>query len=92
MAARREGSADTYRSSRALPIRLPGRRRRLIASRPGLRALLISGYAEVAVPFEDGGSSVSFLSKPFRASVLGNKVREVLSGCGSDRRKGMSRG
>ena len=70
----------------------PALAQRLIASRPGLRVLLISGYAEIAAPFEAGGSSVGFLSKPFRASVLGNKVREVLSGCGNERGKGMSRG
>src|SRR5262249_17906102 len=45
---------------------------------PDLKILFISGYADIAVPVDSRNANVSFLSKPFQASVLSNKVREVL--------------
>jgi CheY-like chemotaxis protein len=51
---------------------------RLVDVRPELRILFISGYADVKLPL-DRAHHVSFLSKPFQASVLAAKVREVLS-------------
>jgi CheY-like chemotaxis protein len=55
----------------------PSLAQRLVSIRPELRILFISGYADVS--FEAGGSNVSFLSKPFQASALAAKVRDVLS-------------
>jgi len=52
---------------------------RLVAERPDLRVLYISGYAEHAVVrhgvLEEG---IAFLSKPFDLAELGRTVREVL--------------
>ena len=49
--------------------------------RPGIRVLFMSGYADVAVlsngALEPGSA---FLEKPFSASELAHKVREVLDG------------
>jgi CheY-like chemotaxis protein len=56
----------------------PALAQRLVAERPELRVLFISGYANVP-SFDAGNPNVSFLSKPFRASVLAAKVREVLT-------------
>jgi DNA-binding NtrC family response regulator len=56
----------------------PALAQRLVAERPGLRVLFMSGYA-------DGGSlpllkgpNVRFLGKPFQASALTGAVREIL--------------
>jgi two-component system, cell cycle sensor histidine kinase and response regulator CckA len=57
----------------------PSLAQRLVALRPALRVLFISGYADVASPLDAIGPHVSFLSKPFQASTLAAKVREVLS-------------
>jgi two-component system, cell cycle sensor histidine kinase and response regulator CckA len=56
----------------------PSLAQRLVAERPELRILFISGYADVASPLDAGGPNVSFLSKPFQASALAAKVREAL--------------
>ncbi len=60
----------------------PALARRLTAERPGLRVLFISGYADVA-PVDGSDPNVSFLSKPFEASVLVNRVCELLADAGS---------
>ena len=52
---------------------------RLVAARPSLRVLFISGYTDAASPLDDPGMQAGFLNKPFQASMLANKVREVLS-------------
>jgi PAS domain S-box-containing protein len=57
----------------------PSLAQRLVARRPSLRILFISGYADVASPLDSAGPNVSFLSKPFQASALAAKVREILS-------------
>src|SRR2546421_3075940 len=54
---------------------------RLLAMRPGLKVLYLSGYTDDAIVhhgmLEPG---VAFLQKPFSADVLARKVREVLAG------------
>jgi signal transduction histidine kinase/ActR/RegA family two-component response regulator len=57
----------------------PSLAQRLIAVRPDLRVLFISGYSGWALPLDHGNPNVSFLSKPFQASVLAAKVRDVLA-------------
>ena len=49
--------------------------RRLAASRPALKVLLLSGY-DLDPAFLDAG--VGFLQKPFRPSALVARVREIL--------------
>jgi len=56
----------------------PSLAQRLVAERPELRILFISGYADVASPLDAAGPNVSFLSKPFQASTLAAKVRAAL--------------
>jgi PAS domain S-box-containing protein len=51
----------------------------LIASRPSIKVLYLSGYAEDALarPLSEGGKT--FLQKPFSLQNLARKVREVLA-------------
>ena len=56
----------------------PALAQRLIVERSELRVLFISGYADVA-SLDPGSRHVSFLSKPFQASMLAAKVREALT-------------
>jgi two-component system cell cycle sensor histidine kinase/response regulator CckA len=52
---------------------------RLIGLRPELRVLFISGYADMAAqPYPDN-ENVRFLSKPFQASALTARVRQMLA-------------
>jgi two-component system cell cycle sensor histidine kinase/response regulator CckA len=55
---------------------------RLVGLRPELRVLFISGYADVATPLDSDNPNVSFLSKPFQASTLSDRVRDMLSRAG----------
>jgi two-component system, cell cycle sensor histidine kinase and response regulator CckA len=57
----------------------PALAQRLVSVRPELRVLFISGYTDMAIPTDSPTSNVSFLSKPFQASVLADRVRELLS-------------
>jgi DNA-binding NtrC family response regulator len=57
----------------------PALAQRLIAVRPELRVLFISGYAASRSPFDESNPHLSFLGKPFHASSLVAKVREVLT-------------
>ena len=53
---------------------------RLAAERPGLRALLVSGYASAAPdPAEPPGAAPAFLAKPFTPSALLDRVRACLA-------------
>jgi len=51
---------------------------RLVAERPDLRVLFISGFTD-GVTLDDRKPNVSFLSKPFQPSELAGKVQEMLS-------------
>jgi two-component system, cell cycle sensor histidine kinase and response regulator CckA len=55
----------------------------LVAKRPGLQTLYISGYAEGG-SLGAGDPRVSFLSKPVQPSVLASKVREMLDRARTD--------
>jgi len=57
----------------------PALAQRLVATRPELRVLFISGYAAPTSPFDAANPHVSFLGKPFHVSGLTAKVREALS-------------
>jgi DNA-binding NtrC family response regulator len=57
----------------------PALAQRLVAVNPGLRVLFISGYSDLTLPLASCNPHVSFLSKPFAASVLLAKVRDVLA-------------
>jgi len=53
--------------------------RRLVNSRPQIKVLYISGYADNAVWYPGGlDAGGAFLQKPFSPEALGRKVREVL--------------
>jgi PAS domain S-box-containing protein len=53
---------------------------RMVAMRPGLRVLYMSGYAEYVSAPDQGSSDGGFrLQKPFSMGTLANKVREVLN-------------
>ena len=56
----------------------PALAQRLVALRPALRVLFISGYAGMPVP-DIRNPHVGFLSKPFQTAVLAARVREILS-------------
>jgi two-component system cell cycle sensor histidine kinase/response regulator CckA len=56
----------------------PALAQRLIGFRPELRVLFISGYTDVQMPFGVDNLNVSFLTKPFRASALAERVRAML--------------
>jgi PAS domain S-box-containing protein len=53
--------------------------RRLIAQRPGLKVIFMSGHTEEAV-IQHGvlQPGIAFLHKPFTSETLGRKIREVL--------------
>jgi two-component system cell cycle sensor histidine kinase/response regulator CckA len=55
----------------------PALAQRLVASRPELRVLFVSGYTGMAVP-DIRNANVAFLHKPFQSSVLAARVREIL--------------
>jgi two-component system cell cycle sensor histidine kinase/response regulator CckA len=56
----------------------PALAQRLVAAKPSLRLLFISGYPDLASPIDAISPNVTFLSKPFQGSVLVAKVHEVL--------------
>jgi two-component system, cell cycle sensor histidine kinase and response regulator CckA len=56
----------------------PALAQRLIAARPELRVLFISGYADQSMSLGPDHRHVGFLSKPFQASMLVQRVRQML--------------
>jgi two-component system cell cycle sensor histidine kinase/response regulator CckA len=56
----------------------PALAQRLVAKKPELRILFISGYADAANPAALSGPHVGFLAKPFQASALTRAVRDLL--------------
>jgi PAS domain S-box-containing protein len=53
--------------------------RRLVAARPGLKVIFMSGYAEDTISHHGVlEAGTAFLEKPFTAESLGRKVRETL--------------
>ncbi|HZR25457.1 MAG TPA: ATP-binding protein [Vicinamibacterales bacterium] len=57
----------------------PALAQRLVGVRPNLRILFISGYADALGPLDGISSNVGFLAKPFQASALIDRVREMLA-------------
>jgi CheY-like chemotaxis protein len=56
---------------------------RLATSRPGMITVFMSGYAGNALHAEGGlAEGTHFISKPFTASELTQKIREILDGSG----------
>jgi two-component system cell cycle sensor histidine kinase/response regulator CckA len=56
----------------------PSLAQRLIAERPGLRVLFMSGYVDIGLSLE-GQPDVALLNKPFQSSTLLAKVQDVLT-------------
>jgi PAS domain S-box-containing protein len=56
----------------------PALAQRLVADKPDLRVLFISGYASAGSLPVESVPNVSFLSKPFQGSTLLAKVRDIL--------------
>jgi CheY-like chemotaxis protein len=55
----------------------PALAQRLVGLRPELRVLFISGYADMAAQPHPGNENVGLLSKPFQASALTGRVRQM---------------
>ncbi len=79
-AARHEGPIHLLLTDVVLPgMRGPDLARRLVATRPGMRVLYVSGYSEEFSSGRDASSpGGSLLSKPFPPETLVRRVREVL--------------
>jgi PAS domain S-box-containing protein len=80
-AAQHKGSIDLVISDVVMPA-MGGRElaRQLIASRPGIKILYLSGYTEDTL-VEEGlaENEAGFLQKPFSLQTLARKVKEILS-------------
>ena len=80
LAAAHQGPIDLLITDVVMPdLRGPDLARRLVADRPGLSTLFMSGY--MADALEDSTSPpvlVDFIHKPFLPSALVAKVREML--------------
>ena len=77
---RHAGEIDLLLSDVVMPeMNGPALAQRLVAVRPELRILFISGYADMTTLPQSDNPNVSFLSKPFQASVLSERVRQMLA-------------
>ena len=88
ISARYPGEVALLLTDIVLP-RLGGRlvRERIQETRPGIKTIFISGYAEDIDPDLDGGPRVPFLQKPFLLRMLGRLVSDVLADNSSVRPK-----
>ena len=82
LAAAHQGPIDLLITDVVMPdLRGPDLARRLVADRPGLGTLFMSGYMDDALG--EGSTSlpvlVDFIHKPFLPSALVAKVREMLN-------------
>lgn len=85
VAAEHPGAIQLLVTDLVMP-RLAGRQlaEMLSRSRPALKILLMSGYADqVALPPGAAGGNVAFLQKPFSPSAFARRVREVLDTLGT---------
>jgi two-component system cell cycle sensor histidine kinase/response regulator CckA len=57
----------------------PALAQRLVGLKPQLRVLFISGYTDMVMPVDGNNPNVSFLGKPFQASVLTDRVQQLLA-------------
>jgi PAS domain S-box-containing protein len=74
------GSFDLLITDAVMPgMSGPELARRLRTSHPGLKVLLISGYADNPPMRDEAGDGAVFLQKPFSADSLGRKIRQMLS-------------
>lgn len=82
LAAQYEGTIDVALTDVVMPhLRGSEVARRLIASRPDLAVIFMSGYTEgdlVDGSLEEYGPETTLLQKPFELSLLAVKIREVL--------------
>ncbi len=77
---RRHAEIDLLLTDVVMPeMNGPALAQRLVAARPELQILFISGYANSSLPLDGGNPNVSFLRKPFEASALAAQVRDALS-------------
>jgi two-component system, cell cycle sensor histidine kinase and response regulator CckA len=53
---------------------------KLVAMRPGLQVLFMSGHTDAAVRHRVLEGGAAFLQKPFIPEVLARRVRQVLDG------------
>jgi CheY-like chemotaxis protein len=74
---------DLLVSDVVLPdLRGPQLRERLLALRPGVPVLFVSGYADRDLAGVTDGDGVAFLQKPFSPAALAERVRALLAAAG----------
>jgi PAS domain S-box-containing protein len=78
----REASVDLLFTDIVMPGGISGTElaRRALRLRPDLKVLLSSGYTREANRSRPAWSEFPFIAKPYRPTVLGKKLKEVLAG------------
>jgi PAS domain S-box-containing protein len=85
LVADRSAPADLLLTDVVMPLMSgPDLARRARSIRPGLRVLLMSGYARESLDRETLGLDAAFLAKPFTPGLLAATVRGVLDGLGPE--------
>jgi two-component system, cell cycle sensor histidine kinase and response regulator CckA len=83
LAEQYKGTIDVLLTDIVMPhVRGSEVARQLLASRPGMKVIFMSGYTEGefgAVPGEDYGPGTPLLQKPFELDSLAVKIRDVLA-------------